>query len=138
MVISTDHDGSEAGRKAAEINGKKAIQLLISTTSPVRAHLMKKPEKFLTRQSCVNAKIVHELEPPVSMQFIYSKDDNVILHEGVEAYIEQVNKRPNRSSFAPPRKLCFEKSKHCFHKVLHREEYWSCVKVFVKNTVLSS
>lgn len=42
--------------------------------SIVKAYLRDKPEKMLTKLASSDTVVVHALEPPVPMQFIYSKD----------------------------------------------------------------
>lgn len=40
----------------------------------VKAYLHNKPERFLTKLASADTVVVHALEPPVPLQFIYSKD----------------------------------------------------------------
>ena len=40
----------------------------------VKAYLHGKPEKMLTKLASADTVVVHALEPPVPLQFIYSKD----------------------------------------------------------------
>lgn len=55
--------------------------------------------------------IVHELEPAVELQLIYSRDDTVICCHGIEEYIDEVIARPSRQGFPTPQSLVFEKSR---------------------------
>jgi len=135
-MLCDDHDGSEAGRKQAEAKAVKVRSIAMDAErSPLAKFLRTKPERIVTTAGNVEAKNLHRLEPPVPLQFIYSKKDSVIPYEAVERYIEDVNKRPNRQNVMLPFKLLFEDSKHIFHKVLHKETYWHRVKVFASNVL---
>ncbi|CAJ1442079.1 unnamed protein product [Effrenium voratum] len=135
VAASLDHDGSEEGKKAAEVAGKRAIAGTIGANSVAKEYLYNKPEKMLTKLASADVAAVHALEPPVPMQFIYSKDDNIILQRGVERYLEEVKQRPSRKAMAMPRVWCIEKSRHCFHKIIHRDEYRKCVRVFASSVM---
>lgn len=130
QVACADHDGSESGKKAAERNGKKAMLILLADQSPVRAHLNKKHEGTLIALSNADAATVHELEPPVEMQFVYSRDDTIIAFHGIEDYINEVVARPSRQGVPSPQSLVFDKSKHVFHKAIHKDAYSKCVERF--------
>merc|ERR1711974_85556 len=130
QVAASNHDGSEAGRRAAERDGKKAVLALLADTSPVKAHLQSKPEQLLTSLSNAETSIAHDLEPPVDMQFVYSRDDTIISFHGIEDYIDEVVARPSRKNVPSPQCLVFDKSKHVFHKALHRDAYSKCVERF--------
>jgi len=134
-VVSTHHDGSEAGQKAAALEARKAVNVLIGPQSPFKAHMMTKPVKMVCSQSCEDGAVAHRLEPPVDLQFIYSQDDTIITVDGVERYIRQVTDRPNRKTLMKPGSLSFEKSRHCFHKKIHKEEYFRCVRTFAKRVL---
>jgi len=136
-VAGGDHDGSEAGKKAAEARAMTAILTVIGPTSPFKAVMQSVPEKVITKQSCVDGRTVHRLEPPVHTQYFYSRDDTIISFSGVEKYIEEVEARPSRRGFALPMRKVFEKSKHCFHKVNHRPEYFNIVQNFSTNVLAS-
>jgi len=137
-VADQDHDGSAEGRQKAVLQGKKAQMVLIAGNSPVREYLRQNPESvaamvakdYALRAAHLDSGSVDRLEPPVPLQFIYSRNDAVISDEGIEEYIKRVIKRPSRKGLAEPRALVFEKGRHCFHKEDHREEYFKCVKVF--------
>ncbi|CAE8600690.1 unnamed protein product [Polarella glacialis] len=135
QAASMDHDGSDAGRKEAEVAGKKAMHVRIGNHSPVKEYLLKKTSSSLTRLASADTCRVHRLEPPVNLQFIYSEDDSVISSEAVERYIREVQERPGRKGVALERTLKLKKSKHCFHKVNHREEYWRCVRLFASSVL---
>jgi len=135
QVGASDHDGNEAAKKAADLKGRKAKLLLLAADSPVKAHLATKPTELLTEQSKADAAIVHRMEPPVAMQFIYSRDDTIISSTGIEDYIAGVLARPNRTGLEPPRSLVFEHSVHVFHKVKHREAYWQSVREFASSVL---
>jgi len=135
QVASADHDGSDAGRKEAELRARKLVVIIIGHESPVKACLLRKPERTITKQSCADAARVHRLEPPVPLQFIYSADDKIILANGVEKYIGEVKSRPTRKGFPPPRTLKFDRSPHCLHKMEHAEEYWRCARLFAGNVL---
>eukprot|EP00747_Dinoflagellata_sp_TGD_P193992 gnl/TRDRNA2_/TRDRNA2_60896_c0_seq1.p1 gnl/TRDRNA2_/TRDRNA2_60896_c0~~gnl/TRDRNA2_/TRDRNA2_60896_c0_seq1.p1 ORF type:complete len:442 (+),score=92.30 gnl/TRDRNA2_/TRDRNA2_60896_c0_seq1:115-1440(+) len=136
-IRSTMHDGTEAGIKEAHTQGMKLMMLVMNDESPIKAIMNKKPDEMVIKMATVDAKTVHAMEPPVPLQFIYSKDDKIIRFESVEKYVEEVAARPNRADKAAPGTLVFEKSKHCFHKVNHKDKYYSCVKSFATNVVLS-
>jgi len=129
-VAAADHDGTEQGQKSAEWEARKVVQVLIGDASPFKAHLSKKPEKQMTKMSCDDGNTANRLEPAVNMLFIYSLDDTIIKYQGVEKYIDRVKARDRMKLMALPRRVCFEKSKHCFHKTIHREEYWRSVRQF--------
>lgn len=135
LAVSTGHDGSPEKKKEAETASKRAVSAIIGGNSIVKAYLRDKPEKMLTKLASSDTVVVHALEPPVPMQFIYSKDDNIILAQGVERYLQEVNERPSRKGLALPRVWCLEKSRHCFHKLTHQEEYRKCVKLFASSTM---
>mmetsp|Transcript_18982 Transcript_18982/g.35602 ORF Transcript_18982/g.35602 Transcript_18982/m.35602 type:complete len:434 (+) Transcript_18982:45-1346(+) len=130
VAASLNHDGSEEGKKNAEVAGKRAVASLIGGQSIVKSHLYGKPQKMLTKFANADTAIVHRLEPAVPMQFIYSKDDNIILAQGVERYLQEVAERPSRKGMSQPRVWRIEKSRHCFHKLTHRDEYRTCVQIF--------
>jgi len=135
QVAASVHDGSEAGIKSAEMTSKKVLLQLLANDSPVKAHLATKPSEEMTSLSAADAKTVHDLEPPVPVQFVYSKDDTIISCAGIEEYISEVASRPNRQGCEPPKSLVFERSKHVFHKVKHRDEYAKCVKSFASSVL---
>ncbi|CAE7339780.1 unnamed protein product [Symbiodinium pilosum] len=135
IAASLDHDGSEASKQAAEVAGKRAVATLIGASSVAKSHLYAKPPKMLTKLADADAAIVHRMEPPVPMQFIYSKDDNIILAQGVERYLQEVKDRPNRQGLSQPRVWCIEKSRHCFHKLTHPDEYRTCIELFASSTM---
>ncbi|CAK9051406.1 unnamed protein product [Durusdinium trenchii] len=135
LAVSSNHDGSEEARKEAEISSKRAVSAIIAGSSVVKAHLYRKPAKMLTKKASADTVVVHSLEPPVPMQFIYSKDDNIILAPGVERYLQEVNERPSRQGLAKPRVWCIEKSRHCMHKLSRPEEYRKCLTVFAQSTM---
>lgn len=134
-VQASQHDGSEASRKEVNLKAGRMLQHLIGTDSPVRTHLLKKPEKLVCQAGAFEAQVAHALEPPVQMQFIYSKNDTIILYDHVEDYIQDVIDRPSRKGFPVPHRHIFERSKHCFHKVNHKDEYWKTVTLFAKNVI---
>lgn len=138
-AVASDHDESEAGRKDAEVRSRRAIIEVIGANSPVKKCLAEKPgaERLILHMCSARTKRVHQLEPPVPMQFIYSTADAIIRYEGIEDYIKEVDQRPNRKGLPPPCRLRFEKTKHCLHKVEKKDEYMSCVRNFVAG-VLSS
>eukprot|EP00933_Yihiella_yeosuensis_P035530 TRINITY_DN29097_c0_g1_i1.p1 TRINITY_DN29097_c0_g1~~TRINITY_DN29097_c0_g1_i1.p1 ORF type:complete len:447 (-),score=69.50 TRINITY_DN29097_c0_g1_i1:104-1444(-) len=130
---SLGQDGSEETRREADIKGKKFMHILIGHQSPAKDYLRSKPERQVTRSCCADTPVVHRLEPPVPLQFIYSKDDSVISFDAVERYISEVKSRANRKGLSHPRQLVLQKSKHCFHKVNHQEEYFNCMKLFASS-----
>mmetsp|Transcript_18596 Transcript_18596/g.53271 ORF Transcript_18596/g.53271 Transcript_18596/m.53271 type:complete len:515 (-) Transcript_18596:85-1629(-) len=138
LTVASDHDGSEAGKRAAERNGKKAVLVLLGDQSPAKAQLANKPKDFLQGMSNADVSAVHELEPPVELQFIYSRDDTIIAFPGIEEYINAVIARSSRLKFPTPQSLVFEKSKHVAHKVLHRDAYWKCVERFSSSVLVKS
>ncbi|CAE6965065.1 hypothetical protein AK812_SmicGene13370 [Symbiodinium microadriaticum] len=135
FAASSDHDGSEDGKRAAEVAGKRAVASLIGSASVAKSHLYSKPPKTLTKLADADTAIVHRLEPPVPMQFIYSKDDNIIVPQGVERYLQEVKDRPSRKGLSQPRVWCLEKSRHCFHKLTDPVEYRNCIALFASSTM---
>jgi len=135
VAVSTRHDGSAEKKKEAEIASKRAVSAIIGANSVVKAYLHNKPERFLTKLASADTVVVHALEPPVPLQFIYSKDDNIIVSQGVERYLQEVNERPSRKGMALPRVWCLEKSRHCFHKITSQDEYRKRVKLFASSTM---
>jgi len=129
-IVASDHDGTPEGEKKAEWEARRVVQVLIGEQSPVKAHLRNKPEKLVTKMSCEDGNVVNRLEPAVNMVFLYSVDDTIINYKAVEAYIERVMKRDRMKAMVHPRRVRFDKSKHCFHKMIHREEYFKCVRQF--------
>lgn len=135
-LLADDHDGSEVQRKQAEAKALKVRSAArVVKDNPIEKFLMTKPERILARGGSVEAKNIHRFEPPVPLQFIYSKTDAVIPYQAVQEYIEEVNKRANRRDVMLPFQLVFEESTHIFHKVLHKEAYWQRVKVFASNVL---
>jgi len=93
-------------------------------------HLYSKPAELLKWTCSADTAIVHELEPPVDMQFIFSRDDTIIDGALVENYIAEVASRPSRKGMAPPRTLIFDQSKHVFHKILYKDQYYKATEDF--------
>lgn len=137
LLAQSMHDGSEEGKKQADLRSKRVLMACLSSNSPLYVHLREKPEKAFTKSHSPDGRSLHALEPPVPMQFICSKDDKVIPLEGVQKYMAEVNARSNRKGHTAVRKLVFEKSKHALHKIAHKAEYEECVKHFA-TTVLAS
>ena len=50
------------------------VRTCLQANSVVKAYLHGKPEKMLTKLASADTVVVHALEPPVPLQFIYSKD----------------------------------------------------------------
>ncbi|CAE7238550.1 unnamed protein product, partial [Symbiodinium natans] len=135
LAASLDHDGSDESKRAADVASKRAVASLIGAQSAAKSHLYTKPHKSLTKLADADTAIVHRMEPPVPLQFIYSKDDNIILAQGVERYLQEVKDRPSRKGLSQPRVWCIEKSRHCFHKLTHAEEYRTCIELFASSTM---
>mmetsp|Transcript_755 Transcript_755/g.933 ORF Transcript_755/g.933 Transcript_755/m.933 type:complete len:85 (+) Transcript_755:3-257(+) len=81
--------------------------------------------------------MVHRLEPPCETLFIYSKDDQVILPEGVEEYLEAVRQRLSGSGCGAPDSLVFEESPHVLHKIKFKDQYWSTITNLLKKLSLT-
>merc|ERR1712039_211502 len=138
MGAAQRHDGTDASKKAADMNGRKTMLLLLSEGSPIKAHLLAGSADVLKGLSQADVKPVHDMEPNVPMQFIYSRDDNIISSEGIEEYIAEVVARPNRKGHEKPQTLVFDKSPHVKHKMQHKDAYAKCVESFASSVLVGA
>merc|ERR1712217_550261 len=111
-------------KKDAEIAGRRAVALLISDDSQAKKYLREHCSAAAVAAACADTSVVHDLQPPVPILFVYSRDDKIVMCAGIEDFIAESQSRASGSAARAIETLVFDKSTHIYHRRVHKDEYW--------------